>query len=86
MLNYCEVCGHIGGHAYGCPEAPEEKAPHRCQECGIEIYVGDEAYHIRGSEKYICTDCCGLVEVEAPEPYDYEDYLQDKYELERHET
>lgn len=75
MLNYCEVCGHIGGHAYGCPEAPQPKPVHVCEECGNDIFVGDTAFKVSGftDEKWFCCECCGLVEVEAPEPYEYED-------------
>lgn len=88
MLNYCEVCGHIGGHAYGCPEGPETKPLGYCSECGKAFDVDDIVYCIGDLQKkhYVCQDCCCEVQLEAPDPYEYEDYLSDKYERERHDV
>lgn len=70
MLNYCEICGHIGGHAYGCPEAPEPKPITQCIECGADIFIGDEVCQVGGygSMKLICAQCFMVTEVEALEP------------------
>lgn len=47
------------------------KAIHICEECGCELYVGELAYNA-GTHWY-CERCCGLEEVEEPEPdYDLE--------------
>ena len=76
MKNYCEVCGHINGHAYNCPEAPQPKPLYYCEECGLEIFVGDTAYKVNGltADKWYCCDCCAKYEVEAIEVYNEYDY------------
>lgn len=84
MFNYCETCGHIGGHAYGCPEAPEQKPIYTCSECDGEIFAGDTVFKV--GTKYLCCECCsGPYEAEAPDQFDYEDYLIEKYERTRHD-
>jgi DNA-directed RNA polymerase subunit RPC12/RpoP len=71
MRNYCEICGHINGHAYGCPEASDPKPLYYCEECGSPLYVGDEAYQV--GSNYYCPNCCGRVELEEPErDWDFE--------------
>ena len=56
-------------------DEPQARPVYRCAECGCWICVGDEAYQIGGygSSKYICSECCGLTEVEEPErDWDFE--------------
>lgn len=87
MMNYCNVCGAPNGHLPGCPEAPQEPPVCQCLRCGCDLYAGDQAYKVGVNHpRYYCEDCCSLVEIEAPEPYTYEDYLEDKYERERHDV
>lgn len=72
-MSYCDVCGHIGGHAYGCPEAPSPKPITHCVECGGPIYIGDEVCQIGDGLKLICAQCFRVTEAEAPEPdWDFE--------------
>ena len=52
----CNVCGGINAHKYGCPEAPEERKACNCNECGCELYAGDEGFRI--GDKYYCIECC----------------------------
>lgn len=75
MKYQCEVCGHINGHAYNCPEAPKPKPLYHCEECGLEIFVGDTAYKVSGltGEKWYCCECCAKYEVETIEGLD-DDY------------
>ena len=85
MLGYCELCGHIGGHAYNCPNGPEAEPVDKCTECGEPLYNGDPVYLI--GDMRMCQacidDCKTYLDVE---PYSYEDYLQDRYEEERHDA
>lgn len=78
MAYYCEVCGHKGGHAYGCPEAPSERPVTHCKECGCDLYAGDHAYKIGGW--WYCEDCCFYDEIEAPEDYepDWDDIRKER--------
>ena len=75
MRNICEVCGHINGHAYNCPEGPQPMPVHICDECGNKIFVGDTAFKVSGftDDRWFCCECCAKYEVEAPEVdmYDY---------------
>ena len=75
MRNICEVCGHINGHAYNCPEGPQPKPVHICDECGNKIFVGDTAFKVSGftDDRWFCCECCAKYDVEAPEVdmYDY---------------
>lgn len=71
MKVYCEICGHINGHAYGCPEGAMPQPLHYCTECGSPLYIGDEAYQV--GSNYYCPNCCGRVELEEPErDWDFE--------------
>ena len=71
MSYYCEICGHIGGHAYGCPEAPSPEPVTYCTYCDEPLYIGDEAYQA-GNDIY-CAQCCGKIEIEEPEKdWDFE--------------
>lgn len=76
MKNYCEICGHINGHAFNCPEAPQPKPLYYCEECGLEIFVGDTAYKVSGftGEKWFCCECCAKYEVEAQQEGLNDDY------------
>ena len=86
MLNYCEVCGGVGCHRTGCPEGPQDKPLHVCDECGNEIFVGDTAFKVTGfcNDKWYCCECCSLIEVEAPDEYepDWDDIRKDRLERE----
>ena len=82
---YCELCGHIGGHARNCPNAPEEKPAKLCTKCGGGIYNGEACYIIGDQE--LCEECINDCKIILDiEPYSYEDYLQDKYEEVRHDA
>lgn len=76
-MSYCDICGHINGHAYGCPEAPEPQPITHCVECGEPIYIGDEVCQIGNSMKLLCAQCFMVTEVEAPERD--EDFEYDKW-------
>ena len=53
-------------------EPPHGVRVHRCACCGVDIYVGDEAYQVDDG-KWYCTGCCALYEVEMPErDWDFE--------------
>lgn len=65
-------------------DEPRRKVVHKCDCCGCDICVGDEAYSVDDYNWY-CTDCCGLTEVEEPDQFEYEDYLTEKYERNRHD-
>ena len=53
-------------------DEPRRNVVHKCDCCGCDICVGDEAYSVDDYNWY-CTDCCGLTEVEEPEPdWDFE--------------
>ena len=69
MKVLCEICGHINGHAYGCPEAPQPEPVQICEECGGDIFAGDTAFKVSGikANRWYCCECCGRYEVEAPE-------------------
>lgn len=47
-------------------DEPQGIAVCKCDCCGCDIYAGDEAYRV-DDNKWFCTDCCGLFEVEMPE-------------------
>ena len=83
---YCDVCGHINGHAYGCPEAPQPKPVYTCKECGTDIYVGDIAFKVSGfrEDKWYCCECCAKYEVESPEEYepDWDDIRKERLDAE----
>ena len=56
-----------------------------CHGCGYEFYDGEAYYEI--GDMILCEDCINdckrFYEVEE---YTYQDYLTDKYELERHDN
>ena len=82
---YCDICGHINGHAYGCPEAPEDKPLMTCTCCGYAFSNGDAYYEI-GEEtlcEYCVEDCRRIFDVDE---YTYEDYLEEEYERRRHDV
>ena len=80
MRNECNVCGHINGHAPGCPEAPEPDLE-CCSECGSPIENGEEYFEVNNT-KY-CQNCL-LDTFRRIMDYDiftYEDYLVAKYDV-----
>ena len=88
MKIICNVCGYLNGHAPGCPEREREKPVNICENCGGDIYAGDTIYSLdtKAGLKYFCCNCCyGPIEAEVPEAPDYNDYLEQKYERERHD-
>ena len=53
-------------------DEPRLTAVCTCQNCGCELYAGDEAYKV-DDNMWFCVDCCGLSEIEIPErDYDFE--------------
>lgn len=50
----CEVCRHYPCDNR-CPNAPEPPIFAHCEECGYEIYDGDEYFEIDG--KHYCQEC-----------------------------
>ncbi len=50
----CKECGFFKCHPR-CPNAPEPPIFDHCEECGCEIYDGDEYYEIDG--KRYCEAC-----------------------------
>lgn len=53
-------------------DEPAKIPVYKCECCGDEICVGDEAYKVDDSIWY-CRYCCGLFEVEEPErDWDFE--------------
>lgn len=85
MKNECGVCGHINGHAPGCPEAPQPDFE-CCSECGQPFENGD-AYYEHDSDKY-CEECFLDIfrQIMDYDMYSYEDYLEDEYERRRHDV
>lgn len=81
MKNVCNLCGHINGHAPGCPEAPEPEPIYTCFHCGGDIFAGDTVFEIDG--QYCCCECCGgPYTAEAPE-YERDWDLERKSIIER---
>ena len=82
---YCDICGHINGHAHGCPEAPQDKPLLVCTCCGYEFNNG-EAYYEVGSET-LCEDCINdCKRIMDVDEYTYDDYLVEEYERRRHDV
>ena len=50
----CDIC-RFSICPSGCPNAPEPPVYAECEECGAEIYDGDEFYEI-GEHKF-CEAC-----------------------------
>ena len=44
-------------------DEPQAIPIYRCECCGCDICIGDEAYKV-DDHIYYCTDCCGLTEIE----------------------
>lgn len=63
----CPVCGGaLGHHSPGCPEDPSpETVAYQCDECGGDIFVGEECFRV--DNRHYCTDCCCKVDAEAEE-------------------
>ena len=77
MRNECNVCGHINGHAPGCPEAPQADLE-CCSECGQPFENGDAYYEV-DNIKY-CEECFldtfrRIIDYDV---FSYEDYLEEK--------
>ena len=84
-MRQCNLCGHINGHAYGCPEAPQPEYE-CCSECGNPIYNGEPYYEF--NNEIICEDCLNDAHkhlMDYDDNYTYQDYLNEKYERERHD-
>lgn len=85
MPYYCEVCGHIGGHAQGCPEGPQDTPIYTCEWCGEEIFAGDTVFCLEAEGKYLCCECCsGPYEAEPPDDLgpDWDDIRKERLERE----
>ena len=53
-------------------DEPQSTPVYKCSCCDEDICVGDEAYQVDNGT-WLCTDCCGLTEVEMPErDWDFE--------------
>lgn len=67
-MQACDYCGHIGGHAYGCPDGPDppEIVAYQCAGCGRDIYEGEDCFSVYAGDEHFCEDCCRKVTAEAP--------------------
>ena len=56
----------------------------KCTMCGCDMFNGDNCYFI--GEQKLCDECINDSKVILDvEPYTYQDYLSDRYEMERHD-
>lgn len=65
MKQFCSRCLKFTNHIQ------------HCSCCGEQLSIGDEIYKTADKRIY-CTCCCGKYELEAPEPFEDEDYLRDR--------
>ena len=83
-MQACDYCGHIGGHAVGCPDGPEppERVAYQCEQCGRDIYEGEDCFVCFDGDVHYCDDCCRQVTAEAwtvPDEFDDSDRKYDEW-------